>query len=162
MSVANTTIVARLARDPETKSTDRGLSICKLTLPVDNRRTDSTTWWTATLFGKAADIAMQHLSKGAWVAVSGAAHVRIYDKKDGSKGFSAELDNCTWDSGHSWESAFETSLASAGGALDGYHVCNNDAMLQSELWEQYADGNGVGSCNPGGSVCKGPEFFYNP
>lgn len=96
MSVANTTIVARLARDPETKSTDRGLSICKLTLPVDNRRTDSTTWWTATLFGKAADIAMQHLSKGAWVAVSGAAHVRIYDKKDGSKGFSAELDNCSF------------------------------------------------------------------
>lgn len=96
MSVANTTLVARLARDPDIKTNDRGLTICKLTLPVDNRRTESTTWWTATLFGKGADIAGQHLSKGSWVAVSGAAHVRTYDKKDGSKGFSAELENCTF------------------------------------------------------------------
>ncbi len=96
MSVANTTIVARLARDPDVKTSDRGTTMCKLTLPVDNRRTDTTTWWTATLFGKGADVAGQHLSKGSWVAVSGQAHVRTYNKKDGTQGFSAELDNCSF------------------------------------------------------------------
>ncbi len=74
----------------------------------------------------------------------------------------AELNDCTWNSGHDWETAFNTSLASAGGALDDYHVCNNDAMLQSELWDDFMDGAGVGSCNPNASMCHGPEFFYTP
>ena len=85
MSVANTTIVARLARDPELATTPNGHSRCNLTLPVDNRRTDTTTWWTATLFGKAGETAAKHLRKGSWVAVSGQAHVRTYNKKDGSQ-----------------------------------------------------------------------------
>lgn len=95
MSVANTTIVARLAR-LEFATTPNGHSRCNLTLPVDNRRTDTTTWWTATLFGKSAETAAKHLRKGSWVAVSGQAHVRTYNKKDGSQGFSAELDNCNF------------------------------------------------------------------
>ena len=96
MSVANTTIVARLARDPELAPTPNGHTRCSLTLPVDNRRTDTTPWWTATLFGRAAETAAKHLRKGAWVAVRGQAHVRTYNKKDGSQGFSAELDNCNF------------------------------------------------------------------
>jgi len=96
MSVANTTIVARLARDPELRTTTGGHTLCSLTLPVDNRRTDSTTWWTATIFGKGGEAAAKYLRKGSWVAVSGQAHVRTYDKKDGSQGFSAELDNCNF------------------------------------------------------------------
>ncbi len=73
-----------------------------------------------------------------------------------------ELDNCTWNTGHSWETAFETALASSGGNLDGYHVCNNDAMLQADLWDGFASGAGVTSCSLNAPVCSGPEFFYTP
>jgi single-strand DNA-binding protein len=93
MSVANVTITGRLARDPESSTTSSGTSMVKLTIPVNNRRTDSTTWWTATLFGKAGDAAARFLRKGSWVCVSGEAHVRTYDKRDGSTGVSAEVDN---------------------------------------------------------------------
>tara|TARA_R100000655_G_scaffold108189_1_gene159701 strand:- start:637 stop:1017 length:381 start_codon:yes stop_codon:yes gene_type:complete len=85
------TITARLGRDPETKTTPSGKTLCKLTLPVDDKRNDTTTWWTATLWGKSAEVAGKHLRKGRWVCVSGEAHVRTYEKKDGSTGFSAEL-----------------------------------------------------------------------
>ena len=93
MSVANINLTGRLARDPETSTTPSGVSLCKLTLPVSNRRTDTTTWWTATLFGKAGDAAARFLRKGSWVCVSGEAHVRTYDKRDGSTGVSAEIEN---------------------------------------------------------------------
>ncbi len=74
----------------------------------------------------------------------------------------AALDNCTFNSGHSWETAFNEAVRQSQGSLSGYHVCNNDAMLQSELFEDFADGFGVGSCNGSSSVCQGPEFFYTP
>lgn len=90
---AHTTITARLARDPELKTTAGGTTLCRLTLPVDTGYGDnkSTTWWTATLWGKSAETAAQHLSKGRWVCVSGEAQVRTWEKSDGSTGFSAEL-----------------------------------------------------------------------
>lgn len=91
MPTAYTTIVGRLAREPEVRTTNSGSTMCSLTLPVDNRRDDSTTWWTVTLWGKSAETAGKHLRKGSWVSVSGESHVRTYTKKDGSTGFSAEV-----------------------------------------------------------------------
>ena len=93
MSVANITITGRLARDPETSTTPSGTTITKLTIPVDNRRAEQTTWWTVALFGKAGETAARFLRKGKWVCVSGEAHVRSYEKRGGSSGFSAEVEN---------------------------------------------------------------------
>ncbi len=82
------TITARLARDPETRTSNKGTSVCKLTLPVDTGWGDNkrTTWWTVSLFGKRAETAGAHLGKGQWVAVSGKPEVRTYEKKDGNPG----------------------------------------------------------------------------
>ena len=90
---AHISITARLARDPEVKTSAKGTTVCRLTLPVDSGwgENKSTTWWTATLFGKRGEAAAQYLKKGSWVAVSGSAEVRTYSKKDGSTGFSAEV-----------------------------------------------------------------------
>ena len=93
------TITARLARDPETRTTNKGTTVCKLTLPVDTGWGDNkrTTWWTVSLFGKRAETAGAHLGKGQWVAVSGKPEVRTYEKKDGTQGFSAEMAADTFD-----------------------------------------------------------------
>ena len=95
---AHITITARLARDPEVKTTGSGKSLCKLTLPVDSGYGDnkSTTWWTATLWGKSAEVAASHLRKGRWVCISGEAQVRTYEKNDGSTGFSPEVSANSW------------------------------------------------------------------
>lgn len=93
MSAAHISLTARLARDPESRTTGSGTTVCNLTLPVDTGWGDKkqTTWWTATLFGKKAEVAMRYLQKGSWVAVSGNAQVRTYEKRDGTTGFSAEV-----------------------------------------------------------------------
>jgi len=95
---AHITLVGRLARDPESRSSNRGTTVVKLTIPIDTGRGDNktTTWWTAALFGKRAESAAQHLRKGSWVAVSGQASVRSYTKRDGSTGNSAEVAVDDW------------------------------------------------------------------
>lgn len=92
MSAAIITITARLARDPELKTSGKGTQMCTLVLPVDTGWGDNktTTWWRATLFGKRAEVAGQYLKKGSWVCVSGPASVREYEGKNG-KGYSPEL-----------------------------------------------------------------------
>lgn len=98
MSAAHTTLVGRLARDPESRTSAKGTTIVKLTIPVDTGWGDNktTTWWTAAIFGKQAERAQQYLNKGSWVCVSGNASVRSYEKRDGSTGHSAEVAVDSW------------------------------------------------------------------
>ncbi len=89
----NATITGRLARDPETRNTNKGTSITTMTVPVDTGWGDSkvTTWWRVTLFGKRGETAGRHLNKGDWATFSGPVSVREYTKKNGDKGWSAEM-----------------------------------------------------------------------
>ena len=93
MGKASITIVGRLARDPELRTTAKGTQVCKLTLPVDTgfRDNKTTTWWTATLFGKRAETVAKYSKKGDTVIVHGPPTVREYTKRDGDTGWSAEL-----------------------------------------------------------------------
>jgi len=93
MSSINATIVGRLAKDPESRTTNSGTQMTTCTIPVDTGWGDSkaTTWWRVTIFGKRADVVAKHLRKGKWVTFSGPVSVREYTKKDGTKGFSAEM-----------------------------------------------------------------------
>jgi single-strand DNA-binding protein len=50
-----------------------------------------TTWWRVTEWEAKAEFWAEHLQKGTKVLVIGTAGVRTYEKKDGSKGFSAEI-----------------------------------------------------------------------
>jgi single-strand DNA-binding protein len=50
-----------------------------------------TTWWRVTEWEKKAEFWAEHLRKGTKVVVTGTAGVRTYDKKDGTKGWSAEI-----------------------------------------------------------------------
>jgi len=50
-----------------------------------------TTWWRVTEWEKKAEFWAEHLLKGTKVLIIGNAGVRTYEKKDGTKGFSAEI-----------------------------------------------------------------------
>ena len=50
-----------------------------------------TTWWRVTEWEAKAEALAEHLLKGTKVLVIGTAGVRTYEKKDGSKGWSAEI-----------------------------------------------------------------------
>lgn len=73
----------------------------------------------------------------------------------------AALPDCSWVGGGGMAQGLDQALIEAlGGSLDGFHVCNNDAVLQAELWEQFARDGSVGSCSPGSEVCVGPKWLY--
>ena len=85
-------------RGVEQKKTAKGTTYTRLTIPVNTGWGDNeqTTWWTVTFFGKTGERAAQYLKKGQKVAIAGKASVRTYEKRDGSQGFSAEVDGYDW------------------------------------------------------------------
>ncbi len=92
------TITARLARDPELRTTAGGKSVCELTLPNDTGFGDNklTTWWRCSIWGKRAEVAAKYLRKGSWVTVTGEPSLRKYTKRDGDEGSSLEVSVNDW------------------------------------------------------------------
>ena len=84
MSVAHMTIVTRLGRDPELRTTSSGKTMCTLSLPTETGWGDNkkTTWWKATVWGKRAEAAAKHLKKGSWVCVQGKAGVEKWTTRE--------------------------------------------------------------------------------
>jgi len=73
----------------------------------------------------------------------------------------AALPGCTWTGQGSMAEGLDQALVQAlGGSLDGYHVCNNDAMLQVDLWERFVADGVAGSCDTSSPVCSGPQWLY--
>jgi hypothetical protein len=81
-------------------------------------------------------------------------------------GARAAISGCTWSSGASFEAGLDQAASTVSGelasVLTGYHVCNNDAMLQANLFSTFQSTGAIAACDKTSSVCKGPEFFYNP
>ena len=73
---------------------------------------------------------------------------------------------CAWTSGASWEEGLDDALRTvamaSSGTLASYHVCNNDAQLQADLFERYRDLGTVQACNPASTFCNGPAWYYDP
>ena len=70
-SLNTVALVGRLGQDPEVRQTQGGTSVCNLSLAVDGRGEDVTHWIDVTLWGKSAEAAGQHLSKGRRIGVQG-------------------------------------------------------------------------------------------
>jgi len=76
-----------------------------------------------------------------------------------------ELANCTWASGANWATAFDSALSSTIASTettDDFHVCNNDALLQGQLLQQFAASGNVGPCDGLNELCTGPLWYYEP
>lgn len=80
-------VVGRLARDPEVRTTKKGTSVVKLSIPTEDGWGDrkKTTWHNVVVFGKAAEVVSQYKRKGDWVSVSGRLEVDEWQDKDGNK-----------------------------------------------------------------------------
>lgn len=97
MSVNKAILIGRLGKDPElTHVNDKAL--CKFPLATSERWADqggqkkeSTTWHNIIAWGKPAEVMAQYLSKGREVYIEGRIDNRVYDKKDGTKGFTSEV-----------------------------------------------------------------------
>lgn len=91
--------------------------------------------------------------------------VGLLEKGDLS-GFLDALSSCEFREGESFEKGFDEALgkllAASSTTLAGYHVCNNDAALQEELFKTFQSTGKVGACDPANVLCAGPRWFYTP
>jgi single-strand DNA-binding protein len=98
MSVNKVILVGRLGADPEVKTTQSGLAIAKISLATTERVKDkdgnwneSTEWHRITAFGKTAETAGQHLSKGRQIYIEGRLKTSKYTDKNGVEKYSTEV-----------------------------------------------------------------------
>jgi single-strand DNA-binding protein len=86
-------IIGRLARDPETRTTKAGKSICSFSIPVSEKRNEQehTEWFKVKVFGKAAELCQQYLSKGRNVYVEGKLKTEKFTGQDGQERSVTEL-----------------------------------------------------------------------
>lgn len=90
-------LVGRLTKDPELRTTQSGLSYCQFTLAVDRRVSkESQTQQTADFIGcvawrQSADYLSNYGQKGSVVALEGKIQTRNYDDRDGKKVYVTEV-----------------------------------------------------------------------
>ena len=85
-------IVGHLGRDAERKAVgERFVLNFNVAVTRKVKDVESTTWWRVAYWSNSEKFA-QYLTKGTPVLVSGEAYLRDYEKKDGTKGQSLELE----------------------------------------------------------------------
>lgn len=78
------TIIGNLTRDPETRVTQSGSSVCSFTVAVNRRgQDDKADFFRVSAWNKLAETCQQYLAKGRKVAVTGPVSVSTYTGQDG-------------------------------------------------------------------------------
>ena len=74
----------RLTKDADFNVTQKGTSMAKFRMAVNDRRNDDTLYLNVLCFGKMAEALKDHLKRGRLVGVQGKIKVDDYQDKDGN------------------------------------------------------------------------------
>jgi len=119
-----TQLIGRLGRDPEVRYTHDGVALARLAVATNETWKDAegvkqerTEWHRVVLFGKVAEVAREHLAKGALVYLEGRLQTRKWTGEDGLERYATEIVGDTLRMLGSAPAAAERSVtASANGA----------------------------------------------
>ena len=89
-------LIGNLTKDPELTTTTSGISVCRFTIAVSRRFTNSegereTDFINIVVWRNLADNCHKFLRKGSKAAVVGNIQTRSYDAQDGSKRYVTEV-----------------------------------------------------------------------
>ena len=89
-------LIGNLTRDPELTTTTSGISVCRFSLAVSRRFTNSegereTDFINIVVWRNAAENCHKFLRKGSKAAVVGTLQSRSYDAQDGAKRYVTEV-----------------------------------------------------------------------
>ena len=91
-------LVGNLGNDPETKYTQGGMAITKISLATSSVRKDRdgnqqerTEWHRVTFFGKLGEIAGEYLRKGSQVYIEGEIRYSEHTGDDGQKRYYTDI-----------------------------------------------------------------------
>jgi single-strand DNA-binding protein len=134
MDLNRATILGRLTRDPEVRSTQGGKSVTSMTVATGRVWTDAngtkqekTEFHNCVLWGKLGEIAGQYLAKGRRVYAEGRIETRDWTGQDGVKRYRTELiidnlimlDGARGDGGNNFQSGNSGSAPFPGGVDEG-------------------------------------------
>lgn len=98
MNLNRAMIIGNLTRDPESRTTPNGQSVCNFSVATSSQWTDAsgqkqerTEYHNIVAWGKLADICTQYLGKGRKVYVEGRLQTREWEAQDGSKRSRTEI-----------------------------------------------------------------------
>ena len=83
-------IIGNLTRDPETRQTTSGISVCNFSVAVNRRFVNQQTgqrevdFFNVVAWRQLGELCQQYLAKGRKVAVTGSMQSRTYQAQDGS------------------------------------------------------------------------------
>lgn len=87
-----TTIIGRLAQDPELRSTTGGTAVATFRLAVPNPQDEEQpNWIPVKALGKTAEAVGKYLTKGNQVGVSGRLESSEWDDKEGQRHWKLEI-----------------------------------------------------------------------
>lgn len=89
--VNHCTFIGNAGRDPETRQTQGGKSVCNFSIGVTERKGDDTLWVNVVCWDKLADVVQKYVTKGKQVYVSGRLQIRKYTTKDGEEKTATEV-----------------------------------------------------------------------
>jgi len=91
-------LVGNLGNDPDTRYTQSGMAVTRISLATTSVRKDRdgnsqerTEWHRVVFFGKLGEIANQYLRKGQQVYIEGSIRYDKYTGKDGTEKYSTDI-----------------------------------------------------------------------
>ncbi len=89
-------LIGNLTRDPETQSTQSGVTVCRFTVAVQRRFANAdgnreADFIPVVAWRSQADNCAKYLKRGSKVAVRGSLQTRNYDAQDGTKRYVTEV-----------------------------------------------------------------------
>ena len=90
-------IKGRLVRDPSTKTTPNGVTVCNITVAVDRAYSSGgekqTDFFDCVFWRQGAEFVSKYFSKGKEIIVTGEMQSRKWTDKDGNNRISWEIQN---------------------------------------------------------------------
>ena len=88
----NVSLVGRLTKDPELKTTQSGLSVCRFTVAVDRPYSkDQADFINCITWRKTAEFITSYFSKGQRIALTGSIQTGSYTGKDGKTVYTTNI-----------------------------------------------------------------------
>ena len=86
-------LIGNLTRDPESRTTPSGHTVCNFDIAVNDRRggQDNTLYFRVAAWDKTGESCQRYLSKGRKVFVAGPLSARTYQANDGTTRVSLEV-----------------------------------------------------------------------
>ena len=97
-SINKVILIGRLGRDPEMRFTPAGKAVTNFTMATSEtwkddsgERQERTEWHRIVMWGKMAELADKHLSKGSQVYIEGKISTKEWTDKEGVKRYTTEI-----------------------------------------------------------------------